>query len=317
MGAFLRTALDDNNTIRGAARLIACPVTTPYPVSPTTLAQMIALTNAGAQNDVQTITSTGVPTGGTFTLSIYGDTTATIPYDGTAAQVQTAIQALPTIGSNVTCTGGPLPTAVVVTFNNYMADQAQSVFVPNYAGLSGGTTPTIVVTHTTVGSGIYDPVSPWFDLGATKDGVKFNRNNTEDVFDVDQIYGDLDARPTNWEMQITTSLAQSTLASFQTAWELGNTFIDATPTTGPEEHLGIGLPTAYTHRRMAILYQRPNGLIRAVIFRRTVKMPQASEINYMKSGPQLTIPVVFRALIDPTVGDPTQNIGEIVDQANE
>lgn len=316
MGAFLRTAIDDNNLIRGAARLIAAPLSAPYPTSPGTLGQMIAM-GTTAVNDVQTLNETGSPTGGTFTLSIYGDVTTPLGYQATAAQVQAALIALPNIGNNVTCAGGPLPTAITVTFNNYLAGQLQQLIIANSSGLTGGTTPAVTVTHTTPGSGQYDPISPWFDLGATKNGVRFNRNNTEDVFDVDQIYGDLDARPTNWTMQITTDLAQSTLSVMQVAWELGNTFIDATPATGSEEHLGVGLPTAYTHRRMAILYQRPNGLIRAVIFRRTIKMPTNSEINFMKSGPQLTVPVVFRALIDTTVQDPTQNIGEIVDQALE
>jgi len=317
VGAFLRTALDDNNLIRGAARLIAAPITAPYPTSPASLSQLVTLSGSPV-NDVQTLTETGTPTGGTFTLSIYGDVTAPIAYNATAAAVQAQLQALPNIGNNVACSGGPFPaTPIVVTFNNYMAGQAQQVIIANSAGLTGGSTPAVGVVHTTTGSGIYDPVSPWFDLGATKTGIRISRNNTEDVFDVDQLYGDLDARPTNWEMQIATSLSQSSLQVMQTAWELGNIFDDTTPSTGTERHLGMGLPTSYTKRRLAILYQRPNGLIRALVFRRTVKMPQASEINYMKSGEQLLVPVTWRALIDTTVQDPTQNIGEIIDQALE
>lgn len=79
----------------------------------------------------------------------------------------------------------------------------------------------------------------------------------------------------------------------------------------------MGLPVTYEHRRMAILYQRPNGLIRAIVFRRVVKMPQESDVTYMKSGEQIVLPITFRALIDPTVTDINQNIGEVIDQANE
>jgi hypothetical protein len=316
MGAFLRTAIDDNNLIRGAARLIAAPRSAPYPTSPGSLAQLLALGTTSV-NDVQTLTTTGSPSGGTLTLSWFGDVTTGLPALATAVQVQAALQALPNVGNNVTCTGGPLPTAIVITASNYLAGQLLPVIIGNASALTGGTTPAVNVVHTTPGSGQYDPISPWFDLGATKNGIRVSRNQTEDVFDVDQIYGDLDARPTNWEMQITTALSQFNLATLQVAWELGNTFIDTTPLTGSEEHLGIGLPTAYTHRRMAILYQRPNGLIRAIAFRNVVKMPQASELTHMKSGEQVTIPVVFRALIDTTVQDPTQNIGEVIDQALE
>jgi hypothetical protein len=59
----------------------------------------------------QTILIYGVPTGGTFTLTFQGQTTSALAYNATAAQVQTALQALETIGTNnVTCSGGPFPT---------------------------------------------------------------------------------------------------------------------------------------------------------------------------------------------------------------
>lgn len=316
MGAFLRTAITDNNLIRGAARLIAAPQTAPYPTSPASLSQLIAL-GTTSTNEVHSLAISGSPTGGTFTLTYGGDTTSALAYNSTAAQVQAALQALPFIGNNVTCSSGPLPgSAVTITFNNYLA--GTKIALPQTQNnLTGGTTPAVAVTETTPGAGQYDPVSPWFDLGATKTGVRITRNNTEDVFDVDQIYGDLDARPTNWEMTIVTSLAQANLVNLQVAWELGNTFVDTTPATGSEEHLGMGLPTAYTHRRLAILYQRPNGYIRAVVFRRVVKMPQESAMTFMKSGEQINYPITFRALIDPTVQDPTQNLGEVIDQALE
>jgi hypothetical protein len=318
MGAFLRTAIDDNNLIRGAARLIAAPLTTPFPSQAATLSQLIKLTTSGAVNDEQTLTIAGTPTGGTFTLRQYGDVTAAIKYNATAKEVEAALRELPSVGANVEATGGPFPgTPVVLKFIGAREKEAQPLVELAANSMTGGTTPTLTVAHTVVGAGIYDAISPWFELGATKTGVKITRNNTEDVFDVDQIYGDLDARPTNWEMTIVTALAEATLAKIQVAWELGNTFVDSTPTTGPEEHLGIGLPTSYVHRRLAVLYQRPNGLIRALVFRRVVKMPQESDITYMKSGEQITMAFTFRCLIDPTISDPTQNLGEVVDQAVE
>jgi hypothetical protein len=66
---------------------------------------------------VQVVTVNGSPTGGTFTLTIGGYTTAAIAYNATAATVQTAIQALapgtpfggsPAVGATVTgSAGGP------------------------------------------------------------------------------------------------------------------------------------------------------------------------------------------------------------------
>src|SRR3954465_8763162 len=50
-------------------------------------------------NEVQTITVTGTPTGGTFTLTYSTQTTAAIAYNATAAAVQTALEALSNIAS--------------------------------------------------------------------------------------------------------------------------------------------------------------------------------------------------------------------------
>jgi hypothetical protein len=119
-----------------------------------------ALTSIGV-NDVQTITTTGTPTGGSFTLTFGGFTTTAIPYNATAAQVQSALQALPSIGgvalpqgysgTNVACTGGALPTGVACTFQGALAGALQTAMTFTNS-LTGGSTPTPVVTHTTSGA---------------------------------------------------------------------------------------------------------------------------------------------------------------------
>jgi hypothetical protein len=69
-------------------------------------------------NDVQTVSLTGVPTGGTFKLGLNGELSANLNWNATAADLQTALQGLTGIGpGNVLCTGGPLPgTPIVCTF---------------------------------------------------------------------------------------------------------------------------------------------------------------------------------------------------------
>ena len=78
----------------------------------------------GGANEQQTVTVTGTPTGGTFTLTYAGATTAAIPFGATSAQVVTALEALPNIGAgNVTGSGGALPgTPVVITFARSSSD---------------------------------------------------------------------------------------------------------------------------------------------------------------------------------------------------
>lgn len=104
-------------------------------------------------NEVQTVTVTGTPTSGTYTLTFSGQTTAGIPFNATAAQVQTALEALSNIEvGDVTVTGGPHPgTAIVVTFKGQYIGTDVAALVKNASGLGGGTSPDVTVSTTTAG----------------------------------------------------------------------------------------------------------------------------------------------------------------------
>lgn len=105
--------------------------------------------------EVQTVTITGTPTGGTFTLTFDGQTTATIAYNAAAAAVQSALEALSNIApGDVTVTGGPGPgTPWVATFLGTLGNVPQ--MTASGAGLTGGT-PVIAVTTNTGGSNLTD-----------------------------------------------------------------------------------------------------------------------------------------------------------------
>lgn len=312
MGSFLRASITDDNFIRGAARLlVADPAVTSFPAKISDVIQIAATTT----NEVQTLTTTGTPTAGTFRLGFRGALSGTIPFNATSAQVQSALIAMPTIGTgNVTCGGGPLPTGVTITFTGVLAGQnIESLTVENNL-LTGGTTPTAVIAVTTQGAGQYDALTGWTDLGATKTGVQIVRNNAEETFDVDQIYGDIASEPTSWEMNVGTALAEMTMETLDLAWEAGVNTLTYPASEPPEKHLTIGMPTTYIKRRLAVLHQRANGKIRMYAFRLVQRMPQETTITHAKTGEQVTIPVRFRCLADSTVADPLARFGEIVDQ---
>ena len=107
----------------------------------------------GSSEEVQAVTITGTPTGGTYTLTYSGQTTAAIPYNATAAQVRIALEALSNIGAgNVTTSGGPHPgTAVNVTFTGALANTNVAQMTASSASLTGGTSPTVTVTTSTAG----------------------------------------------------------------------------------------------------------------------------------------------------------------------
>jgi len=144
----------------------------------------------------------------------------------------------------------------------------------------------------------YAAVTGWNDLGATKTGITITHNNTEEEFDVDQILTAIDTRPVSYEQAVTTALAEASLQRMQVAWEAGSII-----TTGTEEAMGVGEPTIYIKRRLAVLFRKADNKLRAHVFRLVSKAPQESSLAYNKTGEQQTIPVRFRALADTSVAD--------------
>jgi hypothetical protein len=97
---------------------------------------------------VQTVTINGAPTGGTFTLTVGGYTTAPIAYNASAATIQSAIQALapgtpyggsPAAGATVTGTG-----PFTVTFASVGAP-----ITADGSGLTGGANMSVTTAQAT------------------------------------------------------------------------------------------------------------------------------------------------------------------------
>jgi predicted CXXCH cytochrome family protein len=114
----------------------------------------------------QAIVINGDPTGGTFTLTFDGQTTANLAFDASAATVQAELVALSNIGTSTTYTSstaasnmsGSTTTNVTVSksgstytvnFQNEMRVAAQPLMSGNASGLTGGTSPSITVADTT------------------------------------------------------------------------------------------------------------------------------------------------------------------------
>jgi hypothetical protein len=104
------------------------------------------VTTTGGTSEVQTVTITGAPAGGTFTLTLPGY--GTLPpqvFNVTTAALTAAILAAWDITVTVTGTAG---TSYVVTFPAAEGNVAQMTATGNF---TGGTTPTISVATTTPG----------------------------------------------------------------------------------------------------------------------------------------------------------------------
>lgn len=102
-------------------------------------------------NEVQTATITGGPTGGTFTLTWSGQTTAAIAYNATAAAVQAALEALSNIApGDVTVTGAAGGPYTVTWGGVHLGDDVAAMTASG-TNLTGGTTPGVTIATTTAG----------------------------------------------------------------------------------------------------------------------------------------------------------------------
>lgn len=103
-------------------------------------------------NEVQTVSLTGTPTGGTFTLTYDSVESGNIAYNATTAVLQAALEAISTINPgeiNVTGSAG----AWLVEFVGDLGKQNIAAMTADGTNLTGGTTPAAAVAETTAGVG--------------------------------------------------------------------------------------------------------------------------------------------------------------------
>ena len=153
---FTFEALEDNREVRSLL----------YPGS--------SVTTTGGTAEVQTVTISGTPTGGTFTISVGNwGTTTPLAYNATSATVQTALRNATGLDIAVTgSAGGPYTVTYPVAAGDVSDATADG------SALTGGTSPAAAVTITTpgvtginstgVGSGTGRNLRPFFIV--LKDG---------------------------------------------------------------------------------------------------------------------------------------------------
>lgn len=119
-----------------------------FQFDPVTFAVPQVLPGDYTANVVQTITITGNPDGGTWEL-IYGQTpTATVPYNETAAALQTALQAIIGTGVTVTVAAGGVDGAgpYVATFDTAVIPRPLRLGALDNLTSTAHTNPGVVIT---------------------------------------------------------------------------------------------------------------------------------------------------------------------------
>ena len=100
---------------------------------------------------MQSVQLTGSPTGGTFTLTFGGQTTSAIASNATAATVQSALQALSSIGSGNAIVTPAAGSGWQVRFVGTLAASYQVAISGNGSGLTGGSSPAVSVSVVSAG----------------------------------------------------------------------------------------------------------------------------------------------------------------------
>lgn len=107
---------------------------------------------AGSPTEVQTVTITGGPTGGTFTITYDGATTAGIAFNATAAAVKTALEALTTINQGDITVTGSAGGPYTITFGGpAIVGGDVPALTASGASLTGGTSPAATPATVTGG----------------------------------------------------------------------------------------------------------------------------------------------------------------------
>jgi hypothetical protein len=133
---------------------------------------------AGPTSEAQTVTITGGPTGGTFTLTWSGQTTTAIAYNATAATVQAALVALSNIApGDVTVTGAAGGPYTVTFGGAYLSDDVAAMTAT--ASLTGGSTPGVTIATATAGGAATASDGTQILAGFLVDHIFFNPASTK------------------------------------------------------------------------------------------------------------------------------------------
>lgn len=169
--------------------------------------------------------------------------------------------------------------------------------------------------HDVVNTSTYAPQTGWTDLGATKGGVQVSFNNSEDLFTVDQIIGEIDSLPSGAQMSVQTQLAEATADHLSLAWEGTSVTTNSGATGGSEKNVSFGPFESYTRRRLAVGQRRPSsGKLRLTVFRKVQRSAAESTLTANSTGDQTTIPITFRVLPDTSVTNVLARYCTIFDQ---
>lgn len=152
---------------------------------------VVTVTASGAGNsEVQVVSFSSPPTGGTFTLTFGANTTSGLAYNAAAATVQTALQGLASIGSGNATVSGSAGGPWTVTFAGTLANANQPSITGDGSSLTHSTTEDLVLAAVTASTGPHhwDEAANWLPAGVpvNSDAVIFESNSSDCLYGLAQ-----------------------------------------------------------------------------------------------------------------------------------
>lgn len=142
------TLVTFNPSFEGTLRAVAALVTTAATTPAKSAEIKVFIDYDGGTSQVNTVTITGTPTGGNFTITVNGVTSGTIAYNAAAATVQSTLEAMSNIATGDVTVSGSAGGPYTLTWGGSYAGVAVTVSSSG-AGLTGGTTPAATTTTPT------------------------------------------------------------------------------------------------------------------------------------------------------------------------
>ncbi len=134
----------------GKIRSVAALVTTAVTTAAKAAQIKVWIDKDTGTSQVNLVTITGSPTGGTFTITVDGQTTGGIAYNAAAATAQTALEALSNVAAGDVTVTGSAGGPYTLTFAGSLAYKSLTVSSSG-ASLTGGTAPAATTTVVTAG----------------------------------------------------------------------------------------------------------------------------------------------------------------------
>ena len=218
---------------------------------------LVGFGSAIAVNEVQTITESNNSTGGTFTITFDGQTTAAIASGAGAGTVKAALEALADIGTgNISVTRAGSPRVYTLTFTGTLGGTNVAQVTATSSLTHGGGAVTLAIATTTAGSGGGIGSAAWAtaNVGNTSHEINIAHSHSTDIGS----FTSWSSSPHNHLMLLAANTfsagQQSGFAPSQLSGTVGSQTVHALRTDTDNENIWVNSSTTSSPASTTLVY---------------------------------------------------------------